>query len=251
MDNKKNEVSLRETEVRVLTPAEQISSALAKGANLAELRGLLELQKDYEAMEARKAFNLAMANFKANPPKIAKDKKVSYSTSGGQVNYNHASLANVVEKISAELSKYGLSASWKTNQVQNIISVTCKITHAKGHSEETTLSAGADKTGSKNDIQQVGSTITYLERYTLLALTGLATYDQDNDGRGIIAPESIKYITEKQKSEIVDCIAAIKKTEKSFCALMKIESIEKLPAASYPKAMNIIKIEADKMGIKL
>ena len=40
-----------------------------------------------------------------------------------------------------------------------------------------------DDSGGKNPIQSIGSTITYLERYTILALTGLATKEQDDDGK--------------------------------------------------------------------
>ena len=52
-----------------------------------------------------------------------------------------------------------------------------------GHSEETTLKAPPDTSGSKNSIQAIGSTVTYLERYTLLAATGMAAAGMDNDGR--------------------------------------------------------------------
>jgi hypothetical protein len=41
-----------------------------------------------------------------------------------------------------------------------------------------------DDSGNKNKIQQAGSTVTYLQRYTLLAVTGLSTQDQDDDGQG-------------------------------------------------------------------
>ena len=37
-------------------------------------------------------------------------------------------------------------------------------------------------TGSKNAIQAIGSTVSYLCRYTLLCVTGLATSDPDDDG---------------------------------------------------------------------
>jgi ERF superfamily len=62
--------------------------------------------------------------------------------------------------------------------------VTCILTHQMGHSEETTLAGAPDNSGSKNSIQAIGSTVTYLERYTLLAATGLAAANGDNDGQG-------------------------------------------------------------------
>jgi hypothetical protein len=41
----------------------------------------------------------------------------------------------------------------------------------------------------KNAIQQVASTTTYLQRYTLLAITGMSTKGMDDDGRGTRAPD--------------------------------------------------------------
>jgi len=37
--------------------------------------------------------------------------------------------------------------------------------------------------GNKNPIQAIASTVSYLERYTLLAITGLTTKDMDDDGK--------------------------------------------------------------------
>jgi hypothetical protein len=156
----------------------------------------------------------------------------------------------VVEKISAELSKHGLSASWVTHQEKDkTIKVTCRITHKQGYSEEASLEAMPDGSGSKNSIQQIGSTVTYLERYTLLGLTGLATYDQDNDGRGAAGP--IECINDEEQAQLVLCLETLKKTKKSFCELLKIPSLDKLPKASFKKAMDLIKLEAERTGVKL
>src|SRR3990167_9924775 len=89
------------------SPAEMIRMAVTGGADLEKLKGLLDLQERWEANEARKAYHKAMAAFKENPPKIKKDKKVGYKPKDGgrDVSYKHASLANVVEKITKELSK--------------------------------------------------------------------------------------------------------------------------------------------------
>ena len=219
-------------EVVAVTPAHMIELAVSKGADLDKLEKLLMLQEKYDAMQAKKAYNQAMSDFKANPPEIDKDKTVSYQPKEGRaVKYNHASLYNVTSKINSALSKYGLSASWTTKQ-NGVIVVTCKITHSKGHSEETTLSAAADASGSKNAIQAIGSTITYLERYTLLALTGLATCDGDDDG---VASE-IEYIDDKQRSELLDMAVDCGADMPKFMAYLKVEDLTKLPKADFQKA---------------
>lgn len=161
------------------TPMHLIEIAVSQGADVDKLEKLLQLQLQWEKNEARKAFVEAMAAFKIEPPEINKNKHVTYN----QVDYWHATLDHVVETIAAGLSKHGLAHRWKTEQSGGQISVTCILTHKMGHSEETTLSAAADMSGSKNAIQAVGSTVTYLQRYTLLAATGLAAKGQDDDGR--------------------------------------------------------------------
>ena len=219
-----------ENEIVKQAPTDLINSAIQKGADLEQIEKLLELQFKWEANEARKAYNKAMAEFKSNPPKIDKDKKVGYSTSKGKVGYSHASLYNVVDKITAELSKHGLSASWRTEQ-NGQIKVTCRISHSMGHYEETSLSADADTSGSKNAIQAVGSTITYLERYSLLAITGLATEDQDNDGN---LPSD--KIDENKVAILKKLIEDLKVDKTKFYKFMSVEKIEDIPVDKFAKA---------------
>ena len=127
-----------------------------------------------------------MASFKAEKIEIAKDKKVGYENKDGTfTGYKHASIGNVVGVVCEALGRHGFSHRWDTKQDPGLITVTCVITHELGHSESTALSGRPDDSGKKNPIQQTASTISYLQRYTLLAATGLATTDQeDNDGVG-------------------------------------------------------------------
>ncbi len=229
---KENQEIVSKKEQAISTPAEMIKLAVAGGADLEKLEKLLNLQERWEANESKKAYHVAMAKFKENPPKINKDKSVSYK----EVHYNHASLANIVDKITTELSKHGLSASWSTQQ-NGAITVTCHITHSLGHTEKTTLTAPADSTGSKNSIQAIGSTITYLQRYTLLSSLGLATCDQDADGQ---IPEEC--ITEEQVHAIRDMLISLgmEGKERKFLDFLRVETLEKMPASKYPQAMSAL-----------
>lgn len=221
------------------TPTDLLQMAVSQNADLAKLEKLMELQERWEQNEARKAYHVAMAAFKKNPPEIEKDKKVGFQSKGGGTSYNHASLANVTGKINKALSEHGLSAAWRTDQDERGITVTCTITHKMGHSEGTSLSASADNTGNKNSIQAIGSTITYLERYTLLALTGLATKDMDDDG----VKAEVKFITKEQENTLHamlnenDLINQLQ----GVLNILKVKSLSEIPANKYPQAENIIK----------
>jgi hypothetical protein len=148
--------------------------------DVAKLQALLDVRDRWEASEARRAFTAALNAFKAKPPRITKNKTVSFD----RTTYRHATLDNVCDQIAAALADHGLSHRWGVIQEGGTIKVCCILTHVMGHSERVELEGPPDDSGKKNKIQQVGSTVTYLQRYTLLAITGLATSDQDDDGHG-------------------------------------------------------------------
>lgn len=225
------------------TPAGMINAAVSKGADLEKLEKLLLLQERYESNEARKAYYKAMTAFKANLPQIQKDKKANYAAGGSQVRYGWASLFNVVDKVTPRLSEYGLSMAWFHKQTEQGLTVTCRITHELGYSEETSLTAGADKTGCKNDLQALGSANSYLERYSFLALLGVATKDQDDDAKATGKP--VELIDEKQLSQLLDVIDNNKISKPKLLVFLNVKKLEDLLKVDFEKTMislqNIVK----------
>lgn len=165
-----------------VTPMAMLNTAVQQGADIEKLEKLMALQERYEANEARKAWNQAMNALKADPPRVTKNKKVSYGSKGGRTEYDHATLDHMAGAVSNAMTPHGLSFRWETDQSNGQITVTCIVSHRDGHSERTTLTAGADQSGGKNSIQAIGSAVSYLQRYTLKAAIGIAEEDQDDDG---------------------------------------------------------------------
>lgn len=239
-----------ETQVVEASPMALAQSFLSGGGDVASLEKMLELQATYDAMQAKKAYVAAMANFKSNPPEIVKDKKVSFQHKNdpGRTEYSHASLGNVTKTINKSLGENGLSAAWDLEQIESRIKVTCIVTHELGHSESTYLTAALDQSGKKNNIQAAGSTISYLQRYTLLAITGLATQDQDDDGQ---SAEDVKLVDEKQVSQLTDMINSIDNFSlESFLAWAKIENLEDMPVCDFGKAMNALRTKKENVNKK-
>lgn len=176
------------------TPADLVRIALESNADLDRLERLMKMQQEWEAQQARKAYVAAMSAFKQDPPKILKDKLVSYGQ--GKTNYMHATLGAVTQPIIEGLARVGISHRWNVQQPDGgMIQVDCILTHEQGHSESVTMRAGRDESGGKNNIQAVASTITYLERYTLLSITGLATHDLPDDDGHAAEPAPTKSAT--------------------------------------------------------
>jgi ERF superfamily len=179
----------------VVDPMRIIELAVQRGSSVDELERLMALQERFEKNQAEKAFYDALSRFKEMGIAVSKDGTVDYTPSGKpRTFYKHATLANVCNTIGPALSACGLSWRWETkrepaHEGADKIIVTCILSHVLGHSERTELYAFPDASGSKNSIQAIGSTVKYLQRYTLMAATGTSDTD-DDDGLGADAPDN-------------------------------------------------------------
>ncbi len=221
-----------------ITPMTMIDRALSTGAAPETLEKLLALQERWEANQGRKAYDEAMAAAKAEIPIIIKNRTVDFTSSKGRTHYRHEDLAEIARTVNPILSKYGLSYRYRTRAEPNEpIVVTCIVTHRMGYSEETTLSGPRDDSGNKNSIQQVGSTLTYLQRMTLKAALGIAASDDDD---GAKADQSAGPISQKDAERVM---ALIEKTDTAidkFCSYLGINSVAEMPTTTLPRALAVL-----------
>lgn len=179
-----------------------------------------------EAKRSKLAFSNAIAQAKA---KIAETPIIKNAT--GHNNKRYADFAAYAKVVDPVLASFGLTYRFRTIQSDKI-SVTCVLT-GHGHEEENTLSGPADASGSKNAIQAIGSTLTYLQRYTLVQALGLAASD-DDDGAAMGAGDRI---SDEQFDEISSLIDETKSDLGKFCAYFKIAALADLPAAQFDRAL--------------
>ena len=148
--------------------------------DVAKLEQLLLVKERWDAEEARKSFEAAISAWALDPPQIVKNHHVQHR--GGS--YSYANLGDFASDIRRSMAPHGLSFRWHTGTAPNgDLLVSCILVHHDGHSDQVSMSGPPDDTGAKNRIQQVGSSMTYLQRYTLLAITGLVA-EEDTDGQG-------------------------------------------------------------------
>lgn len=153
---------------------------LKAGGTLDQLRDMLTLQTQFEEREALKAYNVAFSDFKAEAVRVLKARQVTDGPLKGKA---YAELYSVVDAVTPALSKHGLSHSWKlTRDDKDWMEVTCTLKHVNGHSEVVSMGGPPDAGGAKNAIQARASTLTYLQRYTLKAICGVAEGGEDDDG---------------------------------------------------------------------
>lgn len=164
------------------SPYALLEAAVANGASVEALEKLMALQERHDANEARKQFYAAMQAFQAVKPDLKRSSKVAFSTNRGTTAYNFCALSDIEKALKDPLGQCGLSYRFENFNEADHIGVRCIVSHVSGHSEGTSMRAPSDQSGNKNAIQAIGSTTTYLMRYTLIAAFGLTTADEDDDG---------------------------------------------------------------------
>jgi hypothetical protein len=196
------------TAVAPTTPAQLLTIAVQRGADLAQLERLMDLQERFEKREAEKAYNEAFTAFKAEAVEVLKNKRV---TDGPLKGKGYAELHAVVEAATPALSRHGLSASWRiTKDDRDWLEVTCTLRHTLGHFEAVSMGGPPDAGGAKNAIQARASTVSYLERYTFKAICGLAEKDEDTDGgRGQAANDDDQPLIDAGQAAAMEGMAAL------------------------------------------
>lgn len=224
----------------IMTPMDMLSQALSSGASMEVMEKLFALQERWERNQGRKAFDEAMAAAKAEIPVISKNRTVDFTSPKGRTNYRHEDLAEIARVVNPVLGRHGLSYRFRTtSNINEPVTVTCIVTHRLGHSEENTLSAGRDDSGNKNSIQQVGSTLTYLQRMTLKASLGLAASD-DDDGRS--SGDAVEgAINDDEAKQIRDLIEETDTDIAKFCEYHGVESVPNIPAAKFAAVVRSLK----------
>jgi hypothetical protein len=208
-----------------VTPMEMLSRAVESGADINMIEKLMNLQERWEANQARKAFDAAVADAKAEIKPVVRN-----ATGHNAKKYaDFAAIANAVDPI---ISKHGLSYRFRTAQTDKI-AVTCILSHKSGHYEETTLCGPADSSGSKNAIQSIGSTLTYLQRYSLVQALGLAA-SNDDDGKDASSGE---FITLEQVEELVALADEVSADKEAFCRYFKVDGFANIKDKDFPRAI--------------
>lgn len=213
-----------------MTPMALLQQAVMQGGATPEtLEKLMGLHERWEAGQARKSFDDAIAAAKAEIPVIFK----AHEKTGAGGTYRYEDMAGIAKVVDPILAKHGLSYRFKSES-NGVVKVTCVIAHRDGHSEENSLTSAPDTSGSKNSIQAIGSAVTYLQRYTLKLALGLAASKDDDSA---IAGDSI---TDAQWDELSKIITEVGANVGRFCKHFKIEALVDLPAAKFQTAKEML-----------
>lgn len=195
-----------------------------------KLERLLAMHDKIASQRARASYFAALAQMQSKLPIIEErgqliirekeTKRILQTTP-------YAKWEDINEVILPILGQHGFALSFRTGlAADGRLLVTGILSHAEGHSEETTMTLPHDSTGSKNAVQAIGSTTSYGKRYAAAALLNLnsrAPEDRDTDASSSHEPISPAQVDQLQQL-IVETGVDIQKFL-DFMRVMRLEEI--------------------------
>ena len=96
--------------------------------------------------------------------------------------------------------KHKFVVTWDFREESNDkLTCTCIVRHLDGYEDTSSITSKLDTSEGLTDVQRIGSTRTYLMRYTFIAVLGLTTADEDNDGKTATLVQKASEITEPEE----------------------------------------------------
>lgn len=215
--------------------------ALDPAVDVSKMQALLEMQMTVMNKQAEMEYNAAMIRLQEKMPRITKAGAIEFSgkDKGGAAYTQktaYARLEDIDRTIRPIMREEGFSVTYLTEGTDKVV-IKCKISHKGGHSEISSMMLPLDTSGSKNNLQGAGSSISYGRRYALCAMLNIITVGEDDDGLG--GP-----ITHDQAVEIDVMIAEVKMDKAKFLKLMKVDDVRDIKTREYARAVNALKAKA-------
>jgi len=134
------------------------------------------MQKSETIGELSTALSKAESEF----PQIKRSQKVNFATAGGtRIKYSYAPLSEIFDAIRKPLAENGLAISQPMTIIDGKLIVETVLSHSSGE----WISGQILIESQKLDPQSIGSALTYARRYSLSALLGIAS-EEDDDAEG-------------------------------------------------------------------
>lgn len=137
--------------------------------------------------DADRALNAALAHAQGEFPPIPRDQ----TANAGSYSYKYASLGAILAAVRPVLVKHGLSIVQRLEAPGGTPSLRTELRHASGG----TVAGSFPLPFVPEDEKQLGTLVTYLRRYTLSAMLGIAP-DEDTDGTPVRVAEKPSGVSE-------------------------------------------------------
>lgn len=154
----------------------------------------------------------------------------------------YADLAEVLNTVRPVFASHGLSIVQSTSYDGSLVSVTTTILHAEGGY----ISSTASCVPAKADAQGVGASTTYLRRYALAAMCGIA--QEDDDGQSAAHTRTAAPASKEDIASLKTRMEGLGVDEEAFLKYLAVKSLSELTKPAVAKANASLDAKAKKVG---
>ena len=207
--------------------------ALDVGKLDALMRMQFELEKRQNEREAIEAFTRVSAKM----PRVKKNGTIDMGSKGSFAFAKWEDMDAIIRPI-ITAEGFTLSFNSAVREGGGLI-VTGELMHRSGHVRTATIPLPLDKGPGRNDLQAVGSTLSYGKRYCAEMLLNIVREGQDDDG----IKGGTRFATEEEVAELRKMIADTGTDEAKFCNLFNVAHLGELPVTSVVPARNMLSVK--------
>lgn len=211
-----------------------ITLAKDPAVDVSKLSALLDMQAK---MEARQAEREATEAFTALSGELPRVKKTGVIDMGAKGSMKFAKWDEMDKVIRPLLVKHGFTLSFNSvERTSGGLTVTGELMHRSGHIRTATIPLALDSGAGRNNLQAMGSTLSYGKRYCAEMLLNIVREGDDDDGN----KGGVAYITPEQCEELQDLIRETGTDDRKFLATMGADELGQIPQAAFTAGKNML-----------
>jgi hypothetical protein len=200
-----------------------------------KINGLFDFQVKLRTYNAEIEANAAFARVLAGMPRIKKNGIIDYGK--GQKPIAYGKWEDVQDAIRPIYEREGFTLSFDNdNREGGGLIVHAILRHANGHVIRSSMPVPLDTSGGKQNVQGMGSSSSYGQRYATKSLFNLVFEGEDDDG----VRAGIEFISLDQCKVINALLDSTKADILRFLQFMQVAEVANIQKKDYAMALNAL-----------
>lgn len=208
--------------------------------DVAKLDALMRMQFELEKRQAEREAIEAFTRVSAKMPRVKKNGTIELGSKGSIPFARWEDMDAVIRPI---ITGDGFTLSFNSAPRDGGgLVVTGELMHRSGHVRTATIPLPLDAGPGRNNLQAVGSTLSYGKRYCAEMLLNIVREGADDDG----IKGAMRFATDDEAAELRALIAETHTDEAKFCNLFNVAHLGELPVTSVTPAKNMLLLKRKK-----
>lgn len=211
-----------------------VNLARDPATDVGKLEALLRMQAEMERRQAEREAIEAFARLSAAMPRVKRNGAIDLGKGKPIPFAKWEDMDKVIRPLLAQ-EGFTLSFNSATREGGGLV-VTGELMHRSGHVRTAAIPLPIDQGPGRNNLQAVGSTLSYGKRYCAEMLLNIVREGDDDDG----TKGGTRFATDDEVAELQALIKETGTDETRFCNTLNVAHLGELPVTSVAVAKNML-----------